>query len=203
MVSVAHMSREQPLMPSALRLNCATWLVNCFLLIFDHVFNHTFPLTCLYTGGVELIRWNACSLTTLKWRKVLINVCEAQKAHPGGLTFPVLSKVSNFPVTSGLERDGSRRTDSFHLIVRYCYEEILIQRERNYIYYSRTECCKPLVMLITSSFLPKWRLESAVSFLSFLCAYYLIFFWSLWLFPRWKMNNNCCPTAYKVCRAEE
>lgn len=44
--------------------------------------------------------------------------------------------------------------DIFHLILMYCYEVNPIQHESNYIYYIQTKCCKPLAMLITSSFIP-------------------------------------------------
>lgn len=76
--------------------------------------------------------------------------------------------------------------DIFHLILIYCYEVNSIQHESNYIYYIQTKCCKPLAMLITSSFIPSE--DSSWLFLSFhiLYAYYLIFFWRPWLFPVWK-----------------
>lgn len=44
--------------------------------------------------------------------------------------------------------------DTFHFILIYCYEVNSIQHESNYIYYIQTKCCKPLAMLITSSFIP-------------------------------------------------
>lgn len=68
----------------------------------------------------------------------------------------------------------------------YCYEVNPIQHESNYIYYIQTKCCKPLAMLITSSFIPSE--DSSWLFLSFyiLYAYYLIFLWRSWLFAAWK-----------------
>lgn len=76
--------------------------------------------------------------------------------------------------------------DIFHLILIYCHEMNSIQHESNYIYYIQTKCCKPLAMLITSSFIPSE--DSSWLFLSFhiLYSYYLIFFWRPWLFPVWK-----------------
>lgn len=57
----------------------------------------------------------------------------------------------------------------------YCYKMSSIQHQSNYIYYIQTKCCKPLAMLITSSFIPSE--DSRRLFLSFhiLYAYYLIF----------------------------
>lgn len=76
--------------------------------------------------------------------------------------------------------------DIFHLILMYCYEVNSIQHESNYIYYIQTKCCKPLAMLITSSFIPSE--DSSWLFLSFHIwyAYYLIFFWRPWLLSVWK-----------------
>lgn len=76
--------------------------------------------------------------------------------------------------------------DIFHLILIHCCEVNSIQHESNYIYYIQTKCCKPLAMLITSSFIPSE--DSSRLFRSFhiLYAYYLIFFWRPWLFPVWK-----------------
>lgn len=76
--------------------------------------------------------------------------------------------------------------DIFHILLIGCYETNSIQHESNYIYYIQTNWCKPLAMLITSSFIVSE--DSSWLFLSFhiLCAYYLIFFWRPWLFPVWK-----------------
>ncbi len=75
----------------------------------------------------------------------------------------------------GREKYHTSNPDTFHLILIYCYEVNSIQHESNYIYYIQTKCCKPLAILITSSFIPSE--DSSWLFLSFyiLYAYYLIF----------------------------
>jgi len=77
-------------------------------------------------------------------------------------------------------RDGGKscptlNPDIFHLFQMYCYEVNSIQHESNYVYYIQTKCCKPLAILITSSFIHSE--DSSWLFLSFqiLYAYYRIF----------------------------
>lgn len=88
--------------------------------------------------------------------------------------------------------------DILHLIQIYCYEESSFQQESNYVYYIQTKCCKPLAILITSSFIQNEN--SFRLFLSFhiLCAYYQIFFWSPWLFPVWKWTIIAAPVLMKL-----
>lgn len=70
----------------------------------------------------------------------------------------------------------SKNPDIFHVTLLDCYEVNSIQHKSNYIYYFQTNWCKPLAMLITSSFIASEDLSWL--FLSFhiFYAYYLIFF---------------------------
>lgn len=94
-------------------------------------------------------------------------------------------------------------SDTFHLILIYCYKVNSIQPESNYIYYSQTKCCKPLAVLITAPFLQSEDSCWLFFFLSYFILLLSNFLLKALIIPALKMNNNCCPTAYGVCWTEE
>lgn len=58
-------------------------------------------------------------------------------------------------------------------------------------------------MLITSAFIPSEDSSWLFLFLSYFICLLSNFLLKALIIPSLKMNNNCCPTAYKVCGTQE